>query len=141
MGKETKITNKDVIDLHSAINGTTNNMGQVLFKGLLQFEDHSEGFSLTLKVMKIAEKISVVWNAWEHILKESSSKDKGTEDKQKFQAERQTKLEKFLQADATIEINDNDKITIEELNKIKGDKNEKPTGQLLFILKPVLKFK
>ena len=142
MKEKEQLTKQQIMDLHSAINGTSTPMGGIILRGALQYEDHSEKYSLTVKLMKVIEKIGVEFKAWQHILKtaESDKKEGDEAVKTKKAKTRQEKVNEYLESSSDIIFTETEIIKFSDLDNLKHpeDAKKKLPGELIKYLMPVL---
>ena len=147
MGKEKKLTREKMISLNSALVG----IPRVGILGIMQYEDRSSNYELTLKLMKLVELISPEQKAWEQINKTSPEIDRKDKEFSKVNEAMQEKLNTYLEGDSDVIIPDDLKLTFTELEDlwhtddakkdsetVKKEGRRKFTPQTIMSLQPIL---
>jgi hypothetical protein len=149
MGKD-KLTREQMIQLNVTLVG----IPKIGMPGLMQYEDRSENYSLTLKLMKLVEKVAPEQKAWEQINKITPKIDEKDKNFNKLNGERDKKMNDYLDGFSGITFNHEEKISFDDLDNlwhpedakkkkedIDKDGRRKLTGATIMSLQPILDIK
>jgi len=148
MGK-TKLSKEKVIQLNSVLVG----IPSVKILGLMQYEDRSNNYEITLRLLKIVDKTGPEQKAWLQVNKTTPDIDRKDANFFKLNSERQKKMDDYLEVESKVDFEDKEKFDLKDLDNLwhpedaakEKDLKEKETlvrtkfsGAMIMNLRPIL---